>query len=270
MAGHSKWSKIKHKKAIKDAKKGKIFSMYAQKIAVAARDGGGDPDMNFSLRLLLQKAKSEGMPQNNIDRAIARGTGQGGDGVVIEEVTYEAFGPHNVGMVIETVTDNRNRTVASLRKSLTDWGGQLADNGAVTWNFSRKGKIVVRTAKVKKSEKFGQADTFEEFDADDVMLELMDIAGIEDINKVVTEVPAPDGKGSVEVEALEITTGAADLGKVRDAIADTGYVLVEAELVYIPNTPKDDLSEEQMSAVVDFVDKVEEMEDVKSVFTELA
>ncbi len=264
MAGHSKWSKIKHKKAIKDAKKGKIFSIYAQKIAVASRDGGPDPDMNFSLRLLVQNAKKAGMPQNNIDRAIARGAGTGSDGVRIEDVTYEAIAPHNVGLIIETVTDNKNRTVATLRKTIGDNGGQFAENGAVMWKFDRKGLVTLRPARMVKSEKYGKPDEVVEAPVDEVMLEIMDIPNISDIQENTV------WDGQEDISVLEVYTDPTHLGEVRDRIADAGYILREAELVYTPKDLQTGFTDEELGKISAFISTIEELDDVKSVYSDIA
>jgi YebC/PmpR family DNA-binding regulatory protein len=137
MSGHSKWSTIKRKKAVTDAKKGAVFTRLAREIAMAAREGGGNPDTNFSLRLAMDKARAENMPSDNIDRAIKRGTGEDKDAASLDQVTYEGFGPHGVAMMVETVTDNRNRTVSDLRHLFSRFGGSLGEAGSVGWQFDR-------------------------------------------------------------------------------------------------------------------------------------
>src|SRR5689334_14451072 len=142
MAGHSKWAKVKHFKGALDAKRGRIFSKLSKEITIAARQGGGDADMNPRLRMVLLKCRSANMPSDNIDRAIKRGTG-GGDGTTLEELTYEVFGPHGVAMLVELNTDNRNRTAAEIRSILTKNGGSMASAGAVTRLFHKKGQLIV-------------------------------------------------------------------------------------------------------------------------------
>ncbi|MBN1955423.1 MAG: YebC/PmpR family DNA-binding transcriptional regulator [Anaerolineae bacterium] len=142
MSGHSKWSTIKHKKAAQDAKRGKIFTQLAREITIAAREGGGNPEFNFSLRLAVDRAKTANMPKENIDRAIKRGTGEL-KGEELAEITYEAYAPHGVALLIHVVTDNRNRIVADLRRVLTRQGGSMADAGSVIWQFDRKGYIAI-------------------------------------------------------------------------------------------------------------------------------
>ena len=143
MSGHSKWSTIKHGKAVTDARRGKLFTKLAKEIIVAARDGGGDPTANFQLRMAVQRAKDNNMPNDNIDRAIKRGTGEGGDGNQMVEVLYEGYGPGGVAIMMETLTDNRNRTVSDVRATLTKAGGNMAEAGAVAWQFEQKGVITV-------------------------------------------------------------------------------------------------------------------------------
>ena len=144
MSGHSKWSTIKHKKAAKDAKRGKVFTRIGKEITIAARDGGGDPEMNPRLRLAVQNAKAVNMPNDNIGRAIKKGTGEI-EGVTFEEILYEGYGPNGGAIIVETVTDNKNRTVAELRKQFSKLGGNMGDSGCVAWNFDRKGIVAVKT-----------------------------------------------------------------------------------------------------------------------------
>ena len=137
MSGHSKWSTIKRKKGLKDARRGQAFTRLAREISIAAREGGGDPESNFALRLAMDRARAENMPNDNIERAIRRGTGEDKEGGAIEQVTYEGFGPHGVTFMIECLTDNRNRTVSDLRHVLTRFGGGLGESGSVGWQFAR-------------------------------------------------------------------------------------------------------------------------------------
>src|SRR3954471_17778214 len=143
MAGHSKWAGIKHKKAIVDARRGKLFTKLARTITVAAREGGGDPDGNPALALAMQKAKDARMPKDNIERAIAKGTGADKDAEAIESVTYEGYGPGGVAVLVEALTDNRNRTGSEVRHAFTSNGGSLGEPGSVAWNFEKKGVAVV-------------------------------------------------------------------------------------------------------------------------------
>ena len=170
MSGHSKWSTIKHGKAITDARRGKLFTKLAKEIIIAAREGGGDPGGNFRLRMAVQKAKDQNMPGGNIDRAIKRGTGEGGEGALMVEARYEGYGPGGVAIMLETLTDNRNRTVSDVRSTLTKAGGNLAESGAVAWQFEQKGVIMVE-AEVEQAEELALmaidegADDFETYDS---------------------------------------------------------------------------------------------------------
>ena len=143
MSGHSKWSTIKHKKAVTDARRGKLFTKLSKEIIVAAKQGGSDADMNFRLRMAIQIAKDNNMPADNIDRAVKKGAGGSGDGDVMAEITYEGYGPGGVGIMLETLTDNKNRTVSDIRSTLSKAGGNMASSGAVAWQFEQKGVIVV-------------------------------------------------------------------------------------------------------------------------------
>jgi len=152
MSGHSKWSTIKHKKAASDAKRGKIFTRIAKELTLAAREGGGDPDSNTTLRLSIVKAKEANMPKDNIEKAIKRGTGEIEGGELIDAV-YEAYGPHSVGILVQVVTDNRNRAIADVRHAVNKYGGTMAEAGAVSWQFKRKGYISI-TDEVDQDELF--------------------------------------------------------------------------------------------------------------------
>ena len=170
MSGHSKWSTIKHAKATTDARRGKLFTKLAKEVIIAARQGGGVADTNFRLRMAVQRARDANMPNDNIERAIKRGTGETDDGNQMIEVLYEGYGPGGVGILLETLTDNRNRTVSDVRSTLTKAGGNLAENGAVSWQFEQKGVIMV-DAEEEQAEELALlaidegADDFETFDS---------------------------------------------------------------------------------------------------------
>jgi YebC/PmpR family DNA-binding regulatory protein len=170
MSGHSKWSTIKHAKATTDARRGKLFTKLAKEVIIAARQGGGDADTNFRLRMAVQRARDANMPNDNVERAIKRGTGETDDGNQMLEVLYEGYGPGGVGILLETLTDNRNRTVSDVRSTLTKAGGNLAENGAVSWQFEQKGVIMV-DAEEEQAEELALlaidegADDFETFDS---------------------------------------------------------------------------------------------------------
>jgi len=153
MSGHSKWATIKRKKGANDAQRGKIFTKLARELQLAAREGA-DPNFNFRLRLIIDKAKAENMPKDNIERAIKRGAGLGGDGTIIEEMTYEGYGPHGVALLIQTMSDNRNRTVSDLRRSLTRGGGNLGESGSVGWLFENRGYISIPLEDVNQDKLF--------------------------------------------------------------------------------------------------------------------
>jgi YebC/PmpR family DNA-binding regulatory protein len=254
MSGHSKWSTIKHKKAIKDAKKGKIFSKLSQLITHAARQSGGDANMNPSLRLLLDQAKAEGFPADNVQRAIDKGTGQG-DGGALTEASYEGVGPGKIAIIVDVLTDNTNRVVSELRKLFSDVGGSMGETGSVSWNFDVKGYVSMRPGKLVAAEKFGQPDEFVAGNKDEIEMELMDIAGITDID---------EGEG----DTLDIYTEFKDMGKVRDAILSKGYVVKTAEIVKMPKAYKD-LSGEEYEKAVAALEQLEEYEDVQNVWTDL-
>ncbi len=266
MSGHSKWSKIKHKKGLNDAKKGKVFSKMSQQISIAARDGGGDLDSNFTLRLLVDKAKAVSMPMENIQRAIDKGSGKSGESMNIESAMYEGYGPEGISMIIETLTDNKNRTVSELRTIFSSHGGTLGESGSVAWNFSQKGNIVIRPAFMKKSEKYGHEDEMIFVDEEEVVMKIIEIPGIIDFKQFEeTEMD----EESLNGKYISIYTGAKDLAHVRDAINGLGYVIISAELVWKPNTPKNDASDNTVAKINDFIEAVEDLDEVQSVWTEI-
>ncbi len=212
MSGHSKWHSIKHKKGAVDAKRGKIFTRLIREITVAARDGGGDPDMNPRLRKAVSDAKAANMPNDNIDRAIKRGTGEL-EGVSYDEITYEAYGPGGVAILIETMTDNRNRTVAELRHLLSKNNGNLGESGSVAWMFDRKGYFVV--GKNQKSE--------------DALFEIVIEAGAEDLKDDEDNFEIFTDQESYESvkEALRAASVEPDVGEI--SMIPQNYIKVEGD-----------------------------------------
>ena len=234
MSGHSKWATIKHKKAATDAKRGRVFTKLIREISIAAREGGSDPDSNPRLRSAISLAKNENMPNDNIERAVLRGTGQL-EGEQYEEVNFEGYGPGGVGMIIQVVTSNRNRVVSELRHLMGRHGGNLAETGAVGWMFSRKGQIVV--PKEQASE--------------DTMLSIVLDAGAEDLRDdgSTWEVLAPP-------EAFE---------PVREALEKAGVKPVSAEVAWVPqNYVK--LTGSAAQQMIRLVEGLEEHDDVQHVF----
>lgn len=231
MAGHSKWSKIKRDKGVNDAKRGAIFTKIGNQIAIAARQGT-DPTMNPALAMAIETAKGANMPLANIQRAIDRVADK--NAAQLEEVTYEAYGPGGVGIIIEAATDNRNRTFPEVRTALTKNGGTMADSGSVMFQFERKGVVRVGAT------------------GEDALLQVLD-AGAEDAAE-------EDGE-------LVVYTGAKDLAKVRGAIAENGLKILEAELQYVPNAtvPIDDA--EVAGKVMRVMDALDDLDDVVNVHT---
>ena len=234
MSGHSKWATIKHKKGKEDAKRGKLFSKLSRAITVAAREGGPDPAMNMALANAVEKAKGYSMPKDNIERAIQRGTG-GADGTSYENIVYEGYGPAGVAIIVEVLTDNKNRSAAEVRNIFNKRGGQLAQPGAVAWVFERRGSILVDAAKHSEDELMSAAI---EAGADDVV---------------------PDGG------QYQILTQPADFAAVRDALTAAGIEFEQAELTMIPkNTVK--LEESGARKTMKIVDALEDSDDVQEVF----
>ncbi len=237
MSGHSKWATIKRKKGAADAKRGQMFTKLAREIQLAARQGA-DPNFNFRLRLIIDKAKAENMPKDNIDRAIKRGAGLDTEGGQLEEVTYEGYGPHGVALYIQVVTDNKNRTVGELRRTLTRGGGALGESGSVAWLFEQKGLVSVA---------IGPKDQDKVFEA---ALE----AGAEDVQY---------GDGVAEVYTMP-----ADLQTVRQAFIDGKYKVEDAEVIMQAKTQVS-LSPAETLQVLNLVEALEELDDVFKVDSNL-
>ncbi len=234
MSGHSKWSTIKRKKGAADAKRGKIFSKLAKEITVAAKLGGGDPAGNPRLRAVLLTARGQNMPKDNVDRAIKKGTGEL-PGVSYEEIRYEGIGPAGVAVIIDILTDNKNRTVAEIRHMLTKCGGRMAEANAVAWNFEQKGVIAVPKA--------GMSD-------DDIFEKAVE-AGAEDV----------DTSG----DDFEISTAPSDLHTVVNALQAMGIETAEAKLTMIPKTTVK-VEGKEVGQVLRFIEALEDHDDVQDVF----
>ena len=258
MSGHSKWSTIKHKKALNDAKKGKVFSKVSTQITHAAKEGGGDPDMNPSLRMYIDKAREVGFPANNIEKAIQKGTGEGSEGVIYDDSSYEGFGPHGVQVIVDTLTDNKNRTVADLRKIFEDIGGNMGTEGSVSWNFDIKGLVIIKCGHMEKAEKYGEDDIFVEDDVEEVMLNIMDLDGVLDIQEIDI-----DG-----VKGLEVYTEYDRLASVRDSINSMNYIVKEAEIIK-EGKNKERLSKDELEKVEEALERLEDHDDVQSVWSNL-
>lgn len=237
MSGHSKWSTIKRKKAANDAKRGKMFTRLAREITIAAREGG-DADMNMSLRLAVDKAKGSNMPKENIERAIKRGTGELKDAEEIVEIIYEAYGPSGIALLVEVATDNRNRTLAELKHALSRVGGNMAEPGAVSWQFEQKGYITVPADEV-------------EYD---------------DLFMVAAEVGAEDVIG--DDDFYEVFTPREDLHAVLAALRSNGIAIDEARLDWVAQNPLDVTPEDAMR-VMSLIEQLEDLEDTQMVYSNL-
>lgn len=235
MAGHSKWANIKHKKAAADAVKGKVFSKIAKEIMVAARTGGGDVSANITLRALVGKARAVNMPTDNIERAIKRGTGEL-EGQVLEEIMYEGYGPGGVSIVVQTLSDNRNRTASEVRHAFSKNGGNLAGSGSVLRTFKRRGYFTI------------PASTVEE----DRLLEIALEAGADDVQR--------DG------ESYEVVCEPGLYGRVSDAIAAAGLKPETAEITMLPDVTAAVTDPEKARQLLAFIEALEELDDVQNVF----
>ncbi|HEX2504766.1 MAG TPA: YebC/PmpR family DNA-binding transcriptional regulator [Gaiellaceae bacterium] len=236
MSGHSKWSSIKHKKGAADAKRGQLFSKLSRAIIIAARDGGPDPDGNSALATAIQKARDNSMPKDNIERAIARGSGAGSEGQAYEQVTYEGYGPNGVAVLVEAVTDNKNRTSAEVRHIFSKHDGNLGTSGSVAWLFKRRGVVLV------------DADRADE---DEVMLAAAD-GGADDVTR--------------EGSSLEVTSAPESLQAVRAALEDAGIPVESAELTMLPKTTVEIEDEASARKLLRLMDALEDNDDVQDVY----
>jgi YebC/PmpR family DNA-binding regulatory protein len=236
MSGHSKWSSIKHKKGAADAKRGQLFTKLSRAIIVAAKEGGPDPAANLSLQNAIEKAKSYSMPKDNIERAIAKGSGADADAAAFETVVYEGYGPDGVAVLVEALTDNRNRTASDVRHTFAKNGGNLGTSGAVAWLFERRGVVVV------------DAETADE---DELMLAAAD-GGADDVEQ----------DGSV----FQVTSAPDRLAAVREAIEAAGIAVESAELSMVPKTTVEVAAEASAKKLVRLIEALEENDDVQGVY----
>jgi YebC/PmpR family DNA-binding regulatory protein len=239
MSGHSKWSSIKHKKAVVDSRRGAQFSKLSRAIMVAARDGGGDPETNVVLENAVRKAKEASMPKENIERAIAKGTGEGGEADAIESVLYEGYGPGGVAVLVEALTDNRNRTGADVRHAFSKNGGSLGEPGSVAYLFDKKGVIVIDAASSPEGERYSEDDLMVAVDA-----------GAEDIG--------------TDDDVFEVVTAPTDFARVRQALEDAEVQMESAEVAYRPSSLVP-LDEGHAGSLMRLIDALEDNDDVSAV-----
>ena len=235
MSGHSKWSTIKHKKGAADAKRGKVFSKLAKAITSAARQGGGNPDMNLKLQYAIDSAKSENMPKDNIERAVQKGTGALNADSVLYECLYEGYGPNGVAVMAEILTDNKNRTAAEIRKVFEMSGGNLGESGCVSWMFQQKGVITVNSGEIEE----------------DKLMALVLDAGCDDLN-------VEDGKYEIDCETK-------DYNNVKKVLQDEGIKVEFAEISWIPSTLIE-LDEAKGRKIISLMEKLENHDDVQNVY----
>jgi YebC/PmpR family DNA-binding regulatory protein len=236
VSGHSKWAQIKRAKGANDVKRGQLFTKLGRELSIAAREGGADPDGNSRLRMAIDRAREANMPMDTIQRAIQRGVG-GGEGAVLEEVMYEAYGAGGAALLIEATTDNRNRTVAEVRATLTRGGGSLGEAGSVSWNFESRGIIL--------------AQPTTRSDPEDLALQAID-AGADDF--------------TVDGQEVEILTEPTQVDAVRRALEATGATVASVDIAMVPKT-QIELPNDQTSAVMRLVERLEDLDDVTRVYT---
>ena len=236
MSGHSKWSTIKHKKGAADAKRGQLFTKLTRALIVAAKEGGPDPAANLALQNAIEKARSASMPKDTIDRAIAKGSGADADASAFETVVYEGYGPSGVAVIVEALTDNRNRTAGDVRHTFTKNDGNLGGSGAVAWLFERQGLVLVDAAGA---------------DEDELTLAAAE-GGAEDV--------------SLDGSTFEITSAPEALSAVREAVEAAGFTVESAELTMIPKTTVEVTDEADAKKVLRLIDELEENDDVQDVY----
>ena len=236
MSGHSKWSTIKHKKGAADAKRGQLFTKLSKAIIVAAKEGGADPAANLSLQNAIEKAKSYSMPKDTIERAIARGAGTDADAAAYETIVYEGYGPDGVAVLVEALTDNRNRTASDVRHTFTKNGGNLGTTGAVAWLFERRGIVLVEAEGVDEDE--------------------------------LTLAAAEGGAEDVELDGsvFEVSSAPEDLAAVRQAIEDAGIKVESAEISMVPKTTVEVAEEPSAKKLIRLIEALEENDDVQGVY----
>jgi YebC/PmpR family DNA-binding regulatory protein len=236
MSGHSKWSSIKHKKGAADAKRGQLFTKLTRALIVAAKDGGPDPAANLALQNAIEKARAASMPKDNIERAIARGSGTGADAAAYEQISYEGYGPGGVAVYVDVLTDNRNRTAGEVRHIFARHDGNLAESGAVAWLFERKGVVLI------------DADSTDE---DELTLAAAD-AGAEDVAE--------------EGSSFEVTCAPEDLHAVRESLEAVGIAVSDAQVTMLPKTTVAIEDESVARKVLRLIDGLEENDDVQDVY----
>lgn len=241
MSGHSKWHKIRSQKGAADAKRGALFTQLARAVTVAAREKGGDPAMNFQLKAAIEKAKAANVPKDNIERAIKKGTGEI-ESEVIEEILYEGYAPGGAAVLVESLSDNRNRTASDIKHLFSKHGGNLGGPGSVAWMFERKGVIFIAN------------EALEGKDLDEVELEMID-AGAEDVKR--------------EDEGLVIVTAMGDLQSVQEKVEAAGFKAESADLEYVPKDPVA-YDAAQHGKLEKFIDTLEENQDVKATYSNIS
>ena len=235
MSGHSKWHSIKHQKGVADARRGQLFTKLTREIIIAAREGGGNTEMNFRLRLAVQKARDSNMPMDNIERSIKKGTGEI-EGGALSEATLEGYGPNGIAILVNALTDNRNRTIQEVRSTFTRHGGNLGESGCVAWLFDSKGVISIKA---------------DDVDADELALAAID-AGAEDVK--------------VESDYVEVYTVPEELEKVRATLEKNEVKIDSSELLMVPKSLVE-LDEKAAMQALKLLDKIEDIDDVQNVFS---
>lgn len=271
MSGHSKWAKIKRAKGAADLKRGAVYTKLGNQITIAAKNGGGDPIMNFVLRLAIEKAKAENMPKDNIQKAIDRGLGVGKDAVIFENITYEALYGGDIMLMIDTLTDSKNRTITEVKRAVEGSGGTMGAANSVAWQFDEKGRVSMYIAKVAEPEKYGApyklVRTRE--DRDEVMMKLLEIQGVEDVQDNELGYESNDetvNDGNDTYPGLYIITEKQNLNTVYKAVEALGYKVESFEVVQIPKQTLV-LEGERQTKFENLLSNLEDLDDVQNVWT---
>lgn len=255
MSGHSKWATIRRAKAVKDNAKGKVFTKLAKAITLAAQSGGSDMNTNFILRMAVDRARTANMPSDNIERAVKKGTGEIAGERQIIKIIYEGYAPGQVGVLIECQTDNSNRSLTEVRTLVDRNGGRLTPPGSISWQFEEKGLILMQPKKLQVSTKFGKEGEFISIDAEEVLLDILDIAGVDDVS-VIDE----DG-----VAKIEVITVRDSLREVNKQIVDRGYKVDDVQLAQLPKETIQ-IDEQAMDTLMNFIEAVEESDEVINIW----
>jgi YebC/PmpR family DNA-binding regulatory protein len=269
MSGHSKWAKIKRAKGANDAKRGALFTKLAKNITVAAQEGGGDPDMNFTLRLAIDKAKEANMPQDNIERAVKRGTGELKDAEQVQRITYEFVTSFGISGLIDCTTDNTNRTFSEIKNMIESAGHKMGEAGSISWQFKEQGRIELGVAKLKKSEKYGEEDKYIPASLEDLEMEILDMEGLLDytvIDPDVNDAIDEDDDRARDRKYVSIVCEKNVLAQASKKLKDSGWQIIDSEIIKTADNTVA-VSDEDADKLENLVSDLLDHDDVDNVWT---